>query len=310
MAVTPEVQAFLDLLAEAEGPEPSELTPDAVRDTYRALYALVPKPEVASVVDRTVPGPAGEVPVRVYAPEVGGEPRPVLVWFHGGGYVIGDLETTDNTARALAARSGAIVVSVDYRLAPEHPFPAAIDDAVEVTRWVAEHANEIGGDGFRLAVGGHSAGANLAAVVSQLAKAMSGPAIGLQVLGCPAVDASTERPSMVDNGEGYFLTADTMRWFIATYLTGREGDRANPRVSPLLATDLTGLPPAVIITAEHDPLRDEGNAYAEALRAAGVHVDHRCYDGEIHDFYTLEGILPDASTALDQMARAIAETLK
>jgi acetyl esterase len=310
MAVKPEVQAFLDLLGQLGGPDTSELTPAEARAAYQQLYAMVPKADIADMVDRLVPGPAGDVPVRVYTPATGSAPRPVLVWFNGGGFVIGDLDTTDNTARSLANRAGAIVVSVDYRLAPEHPFPAAVDDAVEVTRWVAQHAEELGGDASRLAVGGHSAGANLAAVVCQLAKAIGGPAIALQVLCCPATDASTTRPSMDQNGTGYFLTRATMQWFIDTYVGANGAAVSNPRVSPLLAAQLAGLPPAVVITAEHDPLRDEGEAYADALRDAGVHVDHRCYDGEIHDFYTLEGILPDADDALDHLGTAITESLR
>lgn len=313
MAVKPEVQGFLDLLAELDGPDTSELDPAEAREAYRQLYATVTRPDVGATVDLTVPGPAGDVPVRVYTPEFrpdsGPAPRPVLVWFHGGGFVIGDLDTTDNTARALATRAGVLVVSVDYRLAPEHPFPAAVDDAIEVTGWVADHAHEFGGDRSRLAVGGHSAGANLAAVVCQLAKAIGDPEISMQVLGCPAVDATSEWPSMTENAEGYFLTKATMEWFLETYLSGNGVAARNPRVSPLRASDLSGLPPAVIVTAEHDPLRDQGNAYADALVGAGVPVDHRCFEGEIHDFYTLSGILPEADDALDYFARAITETL-
>ncbi len=310
MAVKPEVRSFLDLLAQLGGGDASDGTPEEAREAYRQLYALTIKADVTSVEEQSVSGPAGDIPIRVYTPTSGTAPRPVLVWFHGGGFVIGDLDTTDGVARGLASRSGALVISVEYRLAPEAPFPAAVDDAVEATRWVSEHAAELGGDPGRLAVGGHSAGANLAAVVSQLAKAMGGPTIGLQLLACPAVDAATERPSMEENGEGYFLTAATMRWFIAHYLGGSDTGADNPRVSPLRSSDLSGLPPAVVVTAEHDPLRDEGNAYAVALRDAGVPVDHHCYDGEIHDFYTLEGVLPEAGDALDAMAKVLTETLR
>ncbi len=305
MAVKPEVQAFLDLLAQLAPPEPPEPRVSEVREQYRQLYAMVSGPEVAQVVEQTIPGSGGAIPVRVYTPDTGSAPRPVLVWFHGGGFVIGDLDTTDNTARSLASRAGIVVVSVGYRLAPEHPFPAAVDDAFEATQWVFEHADGIGADRSRLAVGGHSAGANLAAVTTQLAKSMGRPPVALQVLCCPAVDASTEHPSMTDNAEGYFLTRNMMSWFLDTYLAGHKAAVNNARVSPLLATDLSGLPPAIVVTAEHDPLRDEGDAYAAALQAAGVAVEHRCYQGEIHDFYTLEGILPEASDALAHLARSI-----
>jgi acetyl esterase len=269
---------------------------------------MLPKPDVARVDDRTLPGPAGPIPIRVYTGDEAAAPgAPVLVWFHGGGFVIGELDTTDNMARALAARSGTTVVSVGYRLAPEHPFPAAVDDAYTATAWVSEHADELGVDGSRLAVGGHSAGANLAAVVAQLARAAGGPAIRLQILACPTVDAVDKWPSYDENAEGYFLTRSTMEWFLANYLGGRDPD--NPRVSPLRASQLSGLPSAVVITAEFDPLRDEGRAYAAALADAGVRVEPLQYDGEIHDFYTFESMLPDASDALDRMAKALRSSL-
>lgn len=305
-----DVQQFLDLVAQLGDRDPSEGTPEEAREAYRMLNQQVVGPEVASVEDRTIEGLAGPIPLRIYSPgagEEGAAARPVLVWFHGGGFVIGDLDTADPTARALAARSDAVVVSVDYRLAPEHRFPAAVDDAMVAVQWVAEHAPEIGGDGRRLAVGGHSAGANLAAVVSQLAKAAGGPELRLQILACPAVDLAGDYASAHENAEGYFVTTATMIWFAEHYLAGH--DPETPRVSPLLASDLSGLPPALVITAEYDPLRDQGDAYAAALSAAGVDVEHHRYDGQIHDFYTLAGLVSDADQALDVMAGALRRAL-
>jgi acetyl esterase len=310
VAAKPEVQTFLDLLAQMESGSPEEPGVDETRETYRGLYAMTARDDGAEVSDRTFPGPAGDVALRVYRPSGSDATPPLLVWFHGGGWTIGDLDTTDGMARALCTRGRVVVASVDYRLAPEHPFPAAVDDCMEATAWLSAHADELGADGSRLAVGGHSAGGNLAAVVSQLAKSIGGPSIALQVLCCPVTDASRSWPSRTENGEGKMLTQELMDWFTGNYLAGNDAAAAHPRVSPLLTTDLSGLPPAAVITAELDPLRDEGNAYVEALQAAGVPVDHRLFEGEIHDFYTLQGILPDAEEALDHLAKALAETLR
>lgn len=309
MGPKPEVQQLLDQLAQLSGPDVSELTVDEARAAYHTLYEMLPKPEIAHIDERTLPGPAGPIPIRIYTGDEAAahEAPPVLVWFHGGGFVIGDLDTADNVARALANRSDAKVVSVGYRLAPEDPFPAPVDDAYAATAWVSDHADEIGADGSRLAVGGHSAGANLAAVVSQLARAAGTPAIQLQILACPTVDGVEQWPSRDENAEGYFLTRSTMDWFLANYVGGRDAN--NPRISPLRASDLSGLPPAVVITAELDPLRDEGRAYAAALAGAGVKVEPLHYDGQIHDFYTFEDVLPDARDALDRMAKALRSSL-
>jgi acetyl esterase len=241
----------------------------------------------------------------VYRPE-GEGPFPTVVFFHGGGWVIGDLETHDNQARSVARHGRAVVVSVDYRLAPEHPFPAAVDDAVAAARWAAAHLAELGGDD-RLAVAGDSAGGNLAAVVAQQLHA-DGTPVTAQFLIYPAVDSAGEYPSRVENAKGYFLEQPTMDWFYGHYAGGVD-DPADPRLSPLRAADLSGLAPALVVTAEFDPLRDEGEAYAEALRAAGVPVRQQRYDGLIHGFFDMGPISAAAQAAIDESCARFGELL-
>lgn len=313
MPVKPEVQPILDMLAAVEVPL-TEQTPDTLRQGYAAMSALSTKDDVASVTDHLVLGPGGDIPVRVYVPagvtEGEGEPLPVLVWLHGGGWVIGDIDTYDSTVRALANATGAVVASVDYRLAPEHRFPAGVEDSLAAVRWVADNAASLGGDASRLAVGGDSAGGNLAAVVAQQLRD-SGPAIGFQLLVYPATDLHMGHPSIDENGEGYFLTKETMLWFRDHYLGADESLRDDPKVSPMAADDaaLAGLPPALVITAEFDPLRDEGEAYGERLRAAGVDTTITRYDGMIHGFYSMRDLLPDAAAAIEQSGEALRKAL-
>jgi acetyl esterase len=308
MAVTPEVQSLLDLLAAVEAPPTHEQEPPAVREAFAALLAMVPKDEVASVEDRLVAGPGGPLPVRVYRSAGTEDGRGLLVYFHGGGWTIGSVETHDAGCRALAEGAGVVVVSVDYRLAPEHPFPAAVDDALAAVRWAGEHAAELGADGSRLALAGDSAGGNLAAVVSQRLRGPGSPIV-LQVLLYPSVDLTLSHPSLVENADGYYLTTDTMRWFRHHYLG--DHDPTDPLASPLRAGEeaLRGLPPALVVTAEYDPLRDEGEAYAEALRAAGNEVTVTRYDGMIHGFLELSGFVPEGKVARDQACQALREAL-
>jgi acetyl esterase len=244
-----------------------------------------------------IAGAAGPLRARVYRPDAEG-PLPTVVFIHGGGFVLGDVETHDNQCRTIANELGAVVLSTDYRRAPEAPFPAALDDALAATRWAAEHLDELGGDPARLAVAGDSAGGNLAAVVAQLA-CDTGPALAGQLLIYPGTDFVTRHPSQEENAEGYFLTLADMEWF-ADHYTG-DADRSDPRLSPALSTDLAGLPPAVIATAEYDPLRDQGNAYADALEAAGVPVVKRCYPGLIHGFFDLSALSPAAAAAVSEV---------
>jgi acetyl esterase len=295
---------LLDGLAQAGGPALSELTPPEARELYKSLSAMDQPEEVARVDDRVLPGADADIPVRVYTPhDAVGVPAPLLLWLHGGGWVIGDLDTADATARALANRSGAVVVSVDYRLAPEHTAPAALDDALAALTWSVENAELLGVDASRVAVGGDSAGGNLAAVLCQRVRDEFGPDIDFQLLVYPVVDCTLGHPSIEENAEGYFLTKDAMVWFCGHYLG--DVDPKHPSVSPLHADSLAGLPPALVITAEFDPLRDEGEAYAAALREAGVSVDAIRYAGQIHNFVGMAALLDDGKDALDRAGAAL-----
>ena len=299
MPIDPQAQAFLDQLS-ALGAQPLSSMP--VADARRAMDALAslrvdPAP-VRSAVDRRVPGPAGEVPVRIYTPNAPA-PLPLLVYFHGGGWVLGGLDTHDGTCRELANGTGCVVVSVDYRLAPEHKFPAAAEDCYAVTQWAAAHAAELGADAKRLAVGGDSAGGNLAAVVAQIARDRGGPPIVFQLLIYPVIAAAFDTPSYRDNAEGYLLTAGDMRWFWNHYLAS-SADAADPYAAPLGALTLAGLPPALVITAEFDPLRDEGELYAHRLEEAGVPARLTRYDGMIHGFFGMGHMMDKAKAAVQE----------
>jgi acetyl esterase len=304
----PEVQSLLTALGE-QGVPPFESVPvPQARGLAGAFVDLQPPAEeVASVEDRTVPGPAGEIPVRVYTP-AGEGPRPVVVYFHGGGWVIGDLDVVDRPCRTLANAADAVVVSVDYRLAPEHRHPAAFDDALAATTWVAEHADELGADPARLAVGGDSAGGQLAAAVSQAARGAGGPAIAFQLLIYPVTDMDFTTASYTENAEGYLLQRGSMQWFWAHYL-GAQDPGTDPTAFPARAADLGGLPPAFVATAEFDPLRDEGEAYAKALADAGVDVVASRYDGMVHGFFWTLGATPSGRAMVDDAVAAMRAAL-
>ena len=250
--------------------------------------------EVGSVQDAKIPVDGAEIEARIYTPEGSGS-HPVVVFFHGGGWVICSLDTHDNLARAICRDADAIVVSVAYRMAPEHRFPTAAHDCFAATRWVAGNAASFGGDSSRLAVCGDSAGGNLSAVVSQMARDAGGPALKFAALIYPAVDMTAEGGSMVENATGYFLEREAMEWYMNHYVSPRE--RSHPMASPLLNSDLSGLPPCFIATCEYDPLRDEGEAYGAALRASGVEVESKRYDGLIHAAANMTGVL-DGGRAL------------
>jgi acetyl esterase/lipase len=308
MPVTPEVQTILDLIDAAGQPAREEMTPGELREAYAALSLIGTKAEMASVTDRSVPGPEGAIGARVYVPTSAPGPSPVLVYFHVGVWVIGDLETHDATVRALADASGVTVVSVDYRLAPEHPFPAAVDDCIAAVRWVVDNAADLDVDPARLAVGGDSAGGNLAAIVAQELRD-SGPDIRFQLLVYPVTDGTLSLASIDENADGYFLTKATMTWFWEQYVG--DGDWTGPRVSPLHASDevLAGLPPTLVITAEYDPLRDEGEAYAARLAAAGVDATSSRYDGVIHGFCSMRDMVPEGKAAVDEAGEALRRAL-
>ena len=303
MPLDPQASALLEQLIVAGAPRVSQQTPEEVRAGYALLADVAgPAEEEVPTEDRSVPGPGGEVPVRIYRPpsEV---PLPVVVYFHGGGWVIGDIASHDASCHRLAVGVPAVVVSVDYRRAPEHPFPAAVDDCEAVTAWVAEQAPALGADPTRLAVAGDSAGGNLAAVVARRARDAGGPPIAFQLLIYPATDMTRSLPSHIENGSGYLLDTDTMAWFTGHYLGDR--DPRQPDASPLFVEDLSGLPPALVVTAGFDPLRDEGEAYADRMRAAGVPVTVSRYDGMFHGFFGLDRILDSARAATLETAAAL-----
>ncbi len=307
MPLDPQARSLLEQLEALGAPPLSQQTPEEARAGFAVLAAVAGKPaDPVPTEDRSVPGPAGDIPVRIYRPE-GDHPLPVVVYFHGGGWVIGDIASHDTICQRLATGVPALVVSVDYRLAPEHPFPAAVDDCDAATGWVSARAAEFGGDPGRLAVAGDSAGGNLAAVVAIHARDADGPPIAFQLLIYPGTDMTCSLPSHTENGKGYLLDSDTIGWFRGNYLA--EADPRHPDASPLFADDLSGLPPALVVTAEFDPLRDEGEAFAERLRQAGVVVTTSRYDGMIHGFYGLDSVFDAAKRATLETVVALREGL-
>ncbi len=315
MPLDPQVQALLAEAAASGRPPYERMSPAEARRAFLELKDLAGPPEpVARVEHRTIPGPGGEIPVRVYRPD-GRPPFPGLVYYHGGGWVIGDLDTHDSPVRALVHRARCVAVSVGYRLAPEHKFPAAVEDAFAAFRWTAAHADSLGIDPTRIAVAGDSAGGNLAAVVPLMARdepapaeAGGGPAPAFQLLIYPVIDHDFTTASYRQNATGYQLTRRTMQWFWEQYL-GTPEDGRDPHASPLRAEDLHGLPPAFVITAEFDPLRDEGEAYARRLREAGVPAVVRRYDGLIHGFFRMAGVLDAGRRAIEEAAAALRQAL-
>lgn len=312
MPLDPQVSRFLDRLAVAPARGPGGgLTVAERRASIERLLALGGEPEaVARLEKRSIPGPAGPLRVWIYTPA--GAPLgllPGLVYFHGGGFVAGSLETHDPICRSLANASGCRLIAVDYRLGPEAPFPAAVLDACAATRWTAEHAARLGIDARLIGVCGDSAGATLAAVVAQSIAAEKGPPLTLQFLLCPIVDYGAETASRNAFASGYLLDREMLEHDLRHYM-GQGGDAGDPRISPLRAQHLEGLPPACIHTAECDPLRDEGAAYAERLERAGVRVSYRCHPGMIHLFYGLQALIPYAAAAYRLMGADIRALLE
>ncbi|HEY0582892.1 MAG TPA: alpha/beta hydrolase [Chloroflexota bacterium] len=307
MPLVPQARALLDQLEQQGLPPFEQMTVPQAREVIAGFKDLQAEPPpIASTDDRVVDGPLGPIPVRVYTP-TDAEPRPLLVYFHGGGWITGNIDIGDKPCRALAAATGGVVVSVEYRMGPEDRFPAAVDDCFAATRWAAEHAAELGAEPGRLVVIGDSAGGNLAAVVALEARDRGGPEIAYQVLIYPVTDYRFDYPSYLENGEGYLLTTEGMRWFWGNYLASAEQGR-DPRAAPMRAADLSGLPPALVITGEFDPLRDEGEAYAERLSAAGVPVKRHRFDGMIHGFFWMSLVMPQAQELLDEIANELAAT--
>jgi acetyl esterase len=309
MSLDPQARAILDQMAMAGNKPLNELSVKEARQESAAMAAMQsPLEAVARIEDRTLPGQGGDIPIRMYMP-FGDGPFPVLMYFHGGGWVLGNIESSDGLCRILANASKCIVVSVDYRLAPEHPFPAAVEDAYCATEWIAAHATDFGCAASRIAVSGDSAGGNLAAVVAQIARDRGTPSIQFQLLIYPVADAACDAPSYSENADGYFLTKAGMQWFWNHYIQN-DADRNNPLASPLRATNLASLPPALVITAEFDPLRDEGEFYAEKMRAAGTPVQLSRYNGMIHGFFTMSHLLDQGRTAMHEAAAALRTALK
>ena len=305
MPLAPEEKQLLDSIPD-DGPELFELGVEGAREALATMLTTANPEDVARVENRTFPGPAGDVPIRIYSP-AGDGPHPALVFFHGGGWVLGNLDTVDGPCRSLTNQAGCVVVSVDYRLAPEDKFPACLDDCAAAVRWVAENADALGIDASRIAVGGDSAGGNLAATVALKNRDAGGPPLCHQLLVYPVTDARRNTPSYSQNGEGYFLSAAAMQWFWEQYLNDpSEGE--NPLASPIRASDLSSLPAATVVTAEFDPLRDEGEAYAEQLASAGVAVESKRWDGTIHGFFGMPDLLSKGKEAISYAAARLRQS--
>ncbi len=309
LTIAPKAQLVGRLINSFRVPGQLPTVPEA-RKQLDLMFRLfdAPGPDVGEIRDIAIPGPDGDIPARVYVPE--GQPAgdaaglPVVAYFHGGGWIQGSLGSHDGICRRLAAWAGSLVVSVDYRLAPEHPFPAAVDDCLAAYGWLADNAAKLGGDGSRVAVAGDSAGGNLAAVVSQLCRDWAMPMPALQVLFYPGIDFRMDTPSHRSLADSYMLTRERMDWYTGLYLRNAE-DKDDPRASPIRAKSLAGLPPALIVTAGFDPLRDEGSIYAEALSQAGVAVEHVCYEGMIHAFSSMPAAFSEADDSVRLAAAAL-----
>lgn len=306
MPIDPQVQAVLDQLNAAGSPPFTEMTVAEARAASMTAFAdLVGAPEaISSVVNRFIPGPTSDLPVRIYVPEQQSRPSGALVYFHGSGWVVQNIDVSDAPARAVANRTGCTVIAVNYQKAPEHKFPVPFDDAYAAVTWVAEHADELSIDPQRIGVMGDSAGGNLAAAVCLKAQARGTPAIACQVLIYPATDFGWDKPSAIKNAEGLVLERSTMQWFWSHYLAS-DSEADNPFVSPLRAPSLAGLPPAFIVTAEFDPLCDDGELYGERLRQAGVPVKVHRYEGVTHGFFWMSGVVDQSRQLIDEIGAEV-----
>ncbi len=303
----PDVRRYLDAIAKLGRPAVHTLEPTVARVQYRESRSLVTPdaPDVGSSQDHEMMGPHGPIRLRIYRP-LGSRANnllPALIYFHGGGWTVGDLDTHDVLCRQLCNQTPCAVVSVEYRLAPEHRFPVAVDESIAATKWITEHAGTLGLDHSRIAVGGDSAGGNLAAVAALDARDKGGPRLVYQLLIYPATDQTAEAPSHSANGEGYGLTRDSVLYFRSNYIDAK--DFSDWRASPLRAKSLAGLPPALVITAGFDPLVDEGKAYAEKMKAAGVAVDAVCFDDMIHGFVRLGRVIPSVQLGIDLCTQSL-----
>jgi acetyl esterase len=311
MPLDAQAEAWLKDVAESGLQPLNEMTVDEARAAYAAVVTdcgLRAEP-LADVSDHTIAGSEGNIPVRIYTPE-GSGPFPMLVYFHGGGWVLGGLEAVHGVCTALANRAHAMVLSVDYRLAPEHPFPAAVNDCYAATKWAADNAPLINGDAERIAVAGDDAGGGLAAVISLLAREGGSPSLMFQLLLYPITNVNFATSSYEKYGQGYFLTINLMKWFQRHYLTSERAGH-DWRASPMRAPDLSGLPPAHVITAELDPLRDEAEAYAARLRSSGVETTVKRYDGQIHAFATtLAGVIDEGRLVIGEVGMRLRQVFR
>jgi acetyl esterase len=317
MPLDPLVKAFLDQAAAIPRPKLWQLPPEMARASFAGMMGLVGPQNVAIgkmenftiPVTAAGPGPERQIAARAYAPvAVGGEPRPALIFFHGGGFVVGSLDSHDGLCRLICAEGNLRVIAIDYRLAPEHIYPAALDDAFAATQWISANATQLGIDPGRIAVGGDSAGGMLAALVTQLARDKNGPRLAFQLLMFPNTQMGGETSSLNEYAVGYFLERHTIEWFNSQYVPS-EADRASPLVSPLRARDFSHLPPAYVLLGGYDPLHDEGLAYAEKLRGAGVSVTIADHADMVHCFIYLQTVLPQAHDAVAKAAKAVKEAL-
>ncbi len=307
MAIDQATAGLLEQLIASGAPPLHEMNAKDARGVMALLRGDAPPgPDMAEVREHRVSASGGFVPVRVFVPD--GQPRSVIVYYHGGGWVIGSVEDYDATTRLLAQRTGSVVVSVDYRLAPEYRFPVAVDDSWAALLWANERIEELAGARVPLIVAGDSAGGNLAAIMAQRAKSAGGPEIALQVLVYPVTDCDLDTTSYLDPANQLLLSRESMVWFWDHYAPDPEA-RVHPDASPLRQVDLKNLPPAVVLTAEHDPLRDEGELYATRLVQAGVPVRHQRFDGQMHGFFTMNHVLPGADAAMDYVTAAIDDQL-
>jgi len=307
----PDTVRFITAIAAAGLPPLSELTPELARERNITRAFSIKAEPVSEVSNRTIPGPHGEIPIRIYTPYTpkGEGPFPLLLYMHGGGWVVGTLDDFDPICRSLCAGSGYMVVSVDYRLSPEVKFPVAIEEGYTVLKWISDQASSLGADPERIAVGGDSAGATMATVLTFMARDRKGPKLLFQLLICPATNlAKMDTMSYKSFGQGIWLPQAMMDWYIGYYLA-KPGEVSDPYVSPLLETDLSKLPPAFILTSEFDVLRDEAEAYAKRLQEAGVNVKWKRYRGQIHDFIIFGKVLHKAEEALRDCCRELREAL-
>ncbi|WHY83950.1 alpha/beta hydrolase [Neobacillus novalis] len=305
MTLDPVAQHMLEQKKAMNAPKVFELTPEQARQPMDLTETAGEPEEVGKVEDVLIPGPLGDIPIRVYTPKGEGD-FPAFIYYHGGGWTIGSIDSVDVPCRLITNRSDSIVIAVEYRLAPEHKFPAPLNDAYATAKWVAEHGKSIGVDTTRIAVGGDSAGGNLAAAVTLMAKDIGNPKLSYQVLVYPNTNYAFDTATHEEFGEGYLLTNKELKWFWDHYLNNAE-DGKNPYVSPLIAEDLSGLPPALVITAEYDQLRVEGEGYGERLKEAGVPVKISRYDEMLHGFYWMPKLYKQGMEAIEETANSLKE---